>query len=607
MKTHYIKGSRHAFTLSELMVTVVIIGLLAAILLPVIGRAKMKAKRTVSINNLKQMALAYAEYAQENGQTMPYSRDGHNSAWTEYMRERGAFDEASLNSPVCGPNTRSANDGGEVITNRRVPNLPKDLSYGTSKMAWGIHGINQVPIQVPVQVPIRVAYQHPIIYTVREPVEMTVTNRVADGKIPYVVSVTNRVQVLVGTQSSEDPWVHLVGVHNRGNNTITIYVNGEKQSSKSCGIFNRYFNATSIGRWNLQSPDHRGDPWCAAFRGQIDDIAVYSRALSDEEVVSLYQNGAASMSDGLEAHYQFNGNANDTSGHGKHGTVEGPVLSRDRNGRENSAYTFDGIDDQILIRKPIITNNSCSYTTSAWIRKEGAWHDGMIMSDRPGPGGPSEGYKYYLYMSNGGGFAAGAHIASPWRFVWTSSKRYSTWPEPNKYETRENVREETRYRTKYKNVVRKVTRYVNRQKTRYETRYRTQYVTRNVTRYVQKPKMLTSGTYSINAWAQSGHPLAESQWGKFYTTYESGGSNTPIFTGGIAPDVMPRSTDRAPSSLLGEKGGMSRICINRYGRGSTDVAFMDGSVRSISLPKLWTLKWHQGWKAPFRLPKLPSN
>ena len=107
MKTHYIKGSRHAFTLSELMVTVVIIGLLAAILLPVIGRAKMKAKRTVSINNLKHLALAYAEYAQENGQTMPYSRDGHNSAWTEYMRERGAFDEASLNSPVCGPNTRS--------------------------------------------------------------------------------------------------------------------------------------------------------------------------------------------------------------------------------------------------------------------------------------------------------------------------------------------------------------------------------------------------------------------------------------------------------------------------------------------------------------------
>lgn len=43
---------------------------------------------------------------------------------------------------------------------------------------------------------------------------------------------------------------------------------------------------------------------------------------------------------GLVAYYPFNGNANDESGNGNHGTVNGTTLANDQNGNENKAYEF---------------------------------------------------------------------------------------------------------------------------------------------------------------------------------------------------------------------------------------------------------------------------
>jgi hypothetical protein len=45
---------------------------------------------------------------------------------------------------------------------------------------------------------------------------------------------------------------------------------------------------------------------------------------------------------GLVAWYPFNGNANDESGNGNNGTVNGATLTADRNGSANKAYSFNG-------------------------------------------------------------------------------------------------------------------------------------------------------------------------------------------------------------------------------------------------------------------------
>ena len=74
---------------------------------------------------------------------------------------------------------------------------------------------------------------------------------------------------------------------------------------------------------------------------------------------------------GLVAYYPFNGNANDASGNGNHGTVNGATLTPNRNDIQNSSYGFDGLDNYISINS---NNNqldffgNCCITISAWIK-----------------------------------------------------------------------------------------------------------------------------------------------------------------------------------------------------------------------------------------------
>jgi hypothetical protein len=51
---------------------------------------------------------------------------------------------------------------------------------------------------------------------------------------------------------------------------------------------------------------------------------------------------------GLVGWWGFNGNAQDGSGNGNHGTVNGATLTTDRFGNQNGAYSFDGVDDYIF-------------------------------------------------------------------------------------------------------------------------------------------------------------------------------------------------------------------------------------------------------------------
>ena len=54
------------------------------------------------------------------------------------------------------------------------------------------------------------------------------------------------------------------------------------------------------------------------------------------------------VSDGLIAYYPFSGNANDESGNGLNGTVHGASLTDDCLGNINSAYYFDGVNNNII-------------------------------------------------------------------------------------------------------------------------------------------------------------------------------------------------------------------------------------------------------------------
>jgi len=75
----------------------------------------------------------------------------------------------------------------------------------------------------------------------------------------------------------------------------------------------------------------------------------------------------ADLNTGLLAHYPFDGNANDASPNGIHGSVNGATLTHDRFGNTNSAFFFDGIDDYISAEVNINPDIEPVITMTAWV------------------------------------------------------------------------------------------------------------------------------------------------------------------------------------------------------------------------------------------------
>lgn len=80
-------------------------------------------------------------------------------------------------------------------------------------------------------------------------------------------------------------------------------------------------------------------------------------------------NSLINLEKGLVAYYPFNGNANDESGNGNHGTlVGGTSLTTDRFGNVNAAFNFDGVDDLIMLPDTLLNNEIVSF--NVWVKTD---------------------------------------------------------------------------------------------------------------------------------------------------------------------------------------------------------------------------------------------
>lgn len=132
------------FTLIELLVVIAIVAILAAILFPVLARAKSEAKKTACINNLNQLGKAILLYMESYDDVFPHALDASDKfrpqIWWQHPDWQARIANMPLMSEVLQPYLQNKavfqcpSDAGTKVLDNHFP-----LAFETSPTMFGAY------------------------------------------------------------------------------------------------------------------------------------------------------------------------------------------------------------------------------------------------------------------------------------------------------------------------------------------------------------------------------------------------------------------------------------------------------------------------------------
>jgi len=180
--------------------------------------------------------------------------------------------------------------------------------------------------------------------------------------IPIVVSAQNTPPIVSDVSASQQPYPSQL---------VDIWYNVYDDDSDQLSII---LNLSSDGgsTWLVPTQSAFGDVGSGIYSGGhyiiwnagvdcpgIESSAMKVRIIADDGVIP----------GGLVAYYPFNGNANDESGNGHHGVVNGPELVADRFGNSESAFWFSQTDHYIEVAAAHAFELT-SWTICCWLQMD---------------------------------------------------------------------------------------------------------------------------------------------------------------------------------------------------------------------------------------------
>jgi len=234
------------------------------------------------------------------------------------------------------------------------------------------------------------------------------------------------------TLTDTSSWHHVVFTYDLSNNA-NLYFDGEFQQTIAGSDANVATQDFSIGT--------RVGGFTRHFDGQLDEVRIYNRALSADEVRRLYNHtqpyvnktNKGRLTNGLVGHWTFDGpdmfpNVLDVSGQGNHGDIVGQTSTTTAIGKIGQALDFDGVDDYVNVQdNASLDMGTSDWTVSAWFKVPTVPSTNNILMKRDAT--PTTNPGYQLQVQSDG-------------FIWQyfgdgSASRISKSTSPDRYDDNE--------------------------------------------------------------------------------------------------------------------------------------------------------------------------